>query len=118
MKQYKMSDNDAWNAFNEFFDADVIVTTDDNNNYQKADVELEPSYNEISAHVQLKNKDGRFVTILTVEQQLNPESTIADVTEYARSLQHYSDFMEILEDETNSQLKAEDGMFNKHNIKY
>lgn len=117
MKQYKMSDNDAWNAFDDNFGADVIITTDDMNNYQKAEVKLDPDYREVPAQIQLEIKDGRFVANLTLDQQLNAQSTIADVAEYARSLQHYSDFMEVLEDEANGQLKAEDGLFDEHDIK-
>lgn len=118
MKQYKMSDNDAWNAFDDNFGADVIITTDDMNNYQKAEVKLDPDHREVPAKIQLEIKDGRFVANLTLDQQLNAQSTIADVAEYARSLQHYSDFMEVLEDEANGQLKAEDGLFDEYDIKY
>ena len=118
MKQFKMSNNDAWDDYNKFFGADVIVTTDNQNNYQKAEVQLQPANHEVPAHIQLHLKDDRFVATLTVDEPLHSASNIDEVNNYGQSLQHYSDFMLLLEDEATSQLRTAEGTFEENNIKY
>lgn len=118
MITYKMSDNDAWVAEDNNFSADVIVKTDDANNYKECSVKLTKlNADEIDATIKLNIINSNFVASLEKVKPLGKNAMIEEVANYAKSLNDYSNFMDLLGEESNSQLKAVDGLFKQNRIK-
>ncbi len=119
MKVYKMSANDAWNAEDNNFRADVLVKTDDNNKYQSSEVCLTSlGVNNLVANIKLNiNGANRYKARLELLEKMPEKFKSGDeVLSYAAVLKSYGDFMELLVEEANMQLRAVDGLFKEEGI--